>query len=735
MKNFLLMAGLMTTLSFAAMGQTAVTLDLYKTYQTITGFGGHDPRDQANLVNNDLGATVERIWLDPAFKSSSSASYNFDAACSPSRSVILQEKANGVTVFIATPWSPPGWMKVSGSINGGDPSTNVLRSDMYNTYADYLVEFAKQFKSQIGIDLYAISMQNEPRFDEPYPSCIYTPAQMRDLIKLVGPKLKTAGLKTTILCAEDMGSYAINTPWIQTILGDTVARKYVGVWAVHGYIDGVSADGGSAPGWSSLASYVAQYNLPLWMTETSGYYNNWTDAMKLGQAIHLALRYGKISAWFWWRTVIATSEASYWEDEALVIGSTPNKTYYASKNYYKYIRPGAKQIESSCTDADILPTAFIHGSDKRLTVVLINKSSSSKNLKITGDKLPSTFSLYTSSSADNFASKGTMNTNSFTLSPNSINTLVFTSTNKQPTIDPLDTVAFLMKKPGQTANYSITLTGISDGGGENQTVSLSETHTNPSWFSSFKLSYTSPNSTGTLSFSPVDNQTGNTNVTITVSDGSTADNGFLSVQKMSFVIKLIPFVNHAPTVDPITVFKVQKGNVNKSIYLTGISDGDDGSQTVTLSAESSNPSIVTNVYIKNYTGGSTAEINIRPIAIGTATVTLTLKDNGGCWLGGSDTKVMPIKVEVLEYYDNETANLPAPDIYPNPAQSSFTLYNPGGKYNQYVLAGENGKVVQQGIVLPEANLIDVSGLAEGFYVIKLSGKNGEVTKKVIISRK
>jgi glucuronoarabinoxylan endo-1,4-beta-xylanase len=734
MKRLFLFIGL---LAFSAIlfSQTAVTIDLYKTYQTITGFGGHDPRDQQTLINNDLGTTVERIWLDPAFKSSSGGGYNFDAACTPSKASILIEKANGVTVFIATPWSPPGWMKVNNNVNGGNISTNILRTDMYSTYADYLVVYAKQFKSQIGIDLYAISMQNEPAFDESYPSCIYTPDQMRDLIKLVGPKLKAAGLKTTIYCAEDMGSFPTCMPWFQSILGDTIARKYVGVWAVHGYTDGVGADMGSAPGWSSIYNYLQTYKIPLWMTETSGYFNNWTDAMNLGQAIHLALRHGKISAWFWWRMVIATSEASFWEDEALVMGSTPNKTYYASKNYYKYIRPGSQQVESSCTDADVLATAFTHGSDKRLTIVLINKNaSSSKTLKITGDKLPSTFTLYTTSASDNFANKGTLNTSSFTIPANSINTLVYTATNKQPTINKIDTVAYLMKKPGQAANYVVNLSGISDGGGEAQTVSLSETHTNTAWFSSFTIAYTSPNATGAINFSPVDNQTGNTNVSLTISDGSTVDNGFFSTQKMSFVIKLIPYVNHAPTVTPISIFKVQKANANRSIYITGIGDGDDGTQKVTLTAVSSDNTIVTNVYMKNYSNGSTAEINMRPVGLGTATVTLTLKDDGGTWLGGKDTKTIQIQVQVLEVYGLEQNKDDDMRIYPNPANQQFTIENQELKYTKYAVIDINGKIALEGDLNATLVNVDATALSNGVYIVKLIGSERIKTRKIIIEK-
>ncbi len=731
MKKIYLSALLFLLCKQGLFSQTPVIVDLYKSYQTITGFGGHDPRDQTNLMTDDLGITVQRIWLDPKFRTTETGAYNFDGACSPSKAVLLGLKAKGVNTFIATPWSPPAWMKVNNTENGGVIATNVLKADMYTAYADYLVEYAKQFKAQIGVNLYGISIQNEPRFDEPYPSCIFTPTEMRDLIKLIGPKLKSAGLTTTIYCAEDMGGYGTNMPWFQSILGDSIARKYVGIWAVHGYTDGVNPASGDAAGWSSMSNYLKKYNIPLWMTETSGYFNNWTDALKLGKDIHVALKYGKISAWFWWRLVVATTE-SYWEDEALVMGSTPNKTFYTSKNYFKYIRPGAQQIESSCSDADVWVTAFSHGADKRLSLVLINNNAASKTLKIQGDKLPNTFTLYTSSAADNFINKGSVNTSSFTIPGNSINTLVYNASNKQPTIDKIDTLAFLMKSPGQAATYSVDLTGISDGGGEGQSITLNATNSNTGWFSTFTTSYLSPQTTGKINFSPIDNQIGNTNVAVTLSDGSAADNGFFSQQNMTFVIKLIPFINHAPTVIYEPVYKFEVANLNRILELTGITDGEDGSQKISISVTSSDENIVTNIYVKKFSG-SIADINLIPRSIGDATLTITIRDDGGKWISGQDTKIIKVKVQVLESYDLPANEDPSIRVYPNPAGQYFIISNPDLSYTQYTINDISGRMVAKGLMTKSENTIDTDNLSEGVYVIRLTGpgKAAQVRKLIV----
>ncbi|KAJ8503103.1 hypothetical protein ONZ45_g11150 [Pleurotus djamor] len=68
------------------------------------------------------------------------------------------------------PWSPPAWMKDSGSMNGGS-----LLSQYVSSYPTYLLKAVQGFRNQ-GIPVYAVSIQNEPRNSNPtYPTCLMTP--------------------------------------------------------------------------------------------------------------------------------------------------------------------------------------------------------------------------------------------------------------------------------------------------------------------------------------------------------------------------------------------------------------------------------------------------------------------------------------------------------------------------------------------------------------------------------
>src|SRR5262249_50102226 len=60
---------------------------------------------------------------------------------------------------IASPWSPPGWMKSSGRMVGGR-----LLEQAQPALAKYLVRFADAYAAE-GVPIYALTLQNEPNFE------------------------------------------------------------------------------------------------------------------------------------------------------------------------------------------------------------------------------------------------------------------------------------------------------------------------------------------------------------------------------------------------------------------------------------------------------------------------------------------------------------------------------------------------------------------------------------------
>ena len=104
---------------------------------------------------------------------------------------------NPALKVIATPWSPPAWMKTSGSLIGGrlidDPR-------IYGAYAQYFVKFIQAYQ-RAGVPIYAVTLQNEPQNRNPnaYPGMDMPVAQEAKLVDALGPALQRAGLHTKLL--------------------------------------------------------------------------------------------------------------------------------------------------------------------------------------------------------------------------------------------------------------------------------------------------------------------------------------------------------------------------------------------------------------------------------------------------------------------------------------------------------------------------------------------------------
>lgn len=135
--------------------------------------------------------------------------------------------------FLATPWSPPVWMKDNGSSIGGS-----LKPAYYSVYAQYFVKYIQQMKAE-GITIDAITPQNEPLHPGNNPSLYMTAAQQADFIKNhLGPAFQAANISTKIIVYDhncDRPDYPL------AILDDAAAKPFVHGSAFHLYAGNITA--------------------------------------------------------------------------------------------------------------------------------------------------------------------------------------------------------------------------------------------------------------------------------------------------------------------------------------------------------------------------------------------------------------------------------------------------------------------------------------------------------------
>ena len=135
---------------------------------------------------------------------------------------------------------------------------------------------------------------------------------------------------------------------------------------------------------------------------------------------------------------------------------------------------------------------------------------------------------------------GTLNGGVDTSAPQTF-TINVTAVNDAPTLDALADRTINEDAPTQT----VSLAGISAGGGEVQVLAVTATSNNPALIPNPTVSYTSPSATGSISFTPAADQNGTAIITVTVNDGGGTANGGVQTVTRTFNVT-VNAVNDAP---------------------------------------------------------------------------------------------------------------------------------------------------------------------------------------------
>lgn len=309
--------------------------------------------------------------------------------------------------------------------DGKGPTTGKggsLRDDAYEDFAEYCAAYCKTFKQQTGVTLYALGLQNEPEFAEPYNSCVYSPSQMKEALRFVGRKFIEENITTKIYLPEVLPAQRHVVDFFNAINKDEETTSYADIFAIHNYDnDGINVGGAGAREWQKYSGIATSASpaKQLWMTETSGHPNTWDGAMLLAANIYNAIQYGNISAWLWW--ALADGKSS--EVFALIVDGTPTSRYYVSKHFYHFIRPGAVRVSAVSADSNVVSLAFIHSSEFKLVSILINKSN--KDATISLPEIKGYRKIYLSDSTHNCTLQKSGNVKELAMPGKSIATIIW----------------------------------------------------------------------------------------------------------------------------------------------------------------------------------------------------------------------------------------------------------------------------------------------------------------------
>ncbi|MFH6972875.1 glycoside hydrolase family 30 protein [Flavobacterium petrolei] len=245
-----------------------IEVDDAKTFQTIDGFGYTLTGGSAQVINqlnaqkrqellkelfgsdaNSIAISYLRISIGASDLNATPFTYddlpsgqidvnldNFSLA--PDKTDLIPMLKEIVAInpnikIMATPWSPPVWMKDNNGFIGGS-----LKPEYYAVYAKYFVKYIQTMKAE-GITIDAVTPQNEPLHPGNNPSMLMLALQQAEFIKNhLGPAFKAANLSTKIVAYD----HNCNKPeYPIAVLNDPGANPYVDGSAFHLYEGDISA--------------------------------------------------------------------------------------------------------------------------------------------------------------------------------------------------------------------------------------------------------------------------------------------------------------------------------------------------------------------------------------------------------------------------------------------------------------------------------------------------------------
>ncbi len=376
-----------------------ITVDPTKTHQVVDGFGLADVWQGSSSTTmqtllwdpvNGIGLNLLRIGIESVSGKSvlmGNAGIADGQAC---------KKFSGDACKVwAAPWSPPASMKSNNNVNGNNSggcsasSTSRLTTGNYDPWSTMLAGFPATYKAQSGVDLYAVSAQNEPDWNPNYEACCYTGPEMVNFINVLGPKLAALTPPVNLLAAEpdNWGNFWSGDNYATDILADAKASANVTVLATHDY-------GGTSAGTYGRPAPPASNTHHVWETEcTPGD----TGPITIATMVYAAFSTGGCNGWHYW-----------WTQAFIPNASSPPAQYYALGNFSKFVHSGYYRVDvtgaPTPSSSKPLVVAFSNLSDGTVSIVVVNGGSAqSVSFFVAGTAWPASVTPYVTTSSSKLA--------------------------------------------------------------------------------------------------------------------------------------------------------------------------------------------------------------------------------------------------------------------------------------------------------------------------------------------
>jgi len=363
-------------------------VDWNNVHQRIDGFGASSAWNnnwntaEADLLfstNNNIsyqsgtyhGVGLSLLRNHITYANTTSAS---DTPTTAETTIMQWAQDRGARVWSA-PWTPAAGFKSTDDIydtnkatNGGIDGGSYLGSGNNITnvnYASQLANYVVSMKNQ-GINLYAISIQNEPDANvTSYEACQWTGAQFHDFVTNLYNALAANDVGSTKIMLAESENWTDPHNLAGPAMSDPGVAAEVGIIANHDYVPDNSVGDQTVP------AAIPSYRKALWETEVallSGSDSSIANGVYFAKRIYLYMTQAQANAYhYWWLVGYGSSNEGLLDTSA-----APTKRLFAFGQYSRFVRPDFYRINATSSQSSALISAYKDSNSPAFAIVVVN---------------------------------------------------------------------------------------------------------------------------------------------------------------------------------------------------------------------------------------------------------------------------------------------------------------------------------------------------------------------------
>ena len=298
-----------------------------------------------------------------------------------------QRVAGEAIKLLASPWSPPAWMKTNGQMNGGGKLRDDCRRAWVRCYARFIEAYAAE-----GVPIWGVSVQNEPMAVQRWDSCIYTAGEERDFVRdFLGPELHAAGHGNVRIVIWDHNR-DLMVERADTVYSDPEAARYVWGTGFHWYgedrFDHVQQVHDAWPDKKLLFTEGCQEGGP--------HHGSWELGERYARSMINDLNRWTVG-WIDWNLLLddrggPNHVGNFCSAPILVDTSagtfTQQSSYFYLGHFARFVKSGAQRVLCASTTENIEAAGFVNP-DGSAAVVALNRSEQTRRfaLSICGSRI------------------------------------------------------------------------------------------------------------------------------------------------------------------------------------------------------------------------------------------------------------------------------------------------------------------------------------------------------------